>query len=189
MPIPKDAQGKGDEAMDMNGIETVYRDGRHWETMKSAARRYGVSESLVKDGIGKELFWADDPETGIRVVGGVLSKQGDWSNVPFWTVVEYVIGCPTNRVLPNLVWFGVWGTVVMTVMSKVDIFAGICLSVILGIVKLVYAVKWEKEHPQEVKSVVWVDDGYCGGDGFFDEVSTRRRSDIQFLMGTGPFAR
>ena len=27
-----------------NGIEAFYYDGRQWETMKSAAKRYGVSE-------------------------------------------------------------------------------------------------------------------------------------------------
>lgn len=176
--------------MDMNGIETVYRDGRHWETMKSAARRYGVSESVVKDGLGKKLlFWADDPDTGIRVVGGVLNRQGDWSRVSFWTVMEYLVCCPTNRAVPNLLWLGLWGTAVLLLINKVDMMAGLGLGVVMGIVKFVYAIKWEKEHPQEVKSVAWVDDGYCGGDGFFDEVSTRRRSDIQFLMGTGPFAR
>ena len=36
-------------------------------------------------------------------------------------------------------------------------------------------------------NVVIVDGG--GGDGFFDEVSTRRRDDYQFITGTGKYAK
>ncbi len=38
-------------------------------------------------------------------------------------------------------------------------------------------------------NVVVLDGGGCGGgDGFFDEVSCRRRDDYQFMTGTGKFA-
>ena len=40
-----------------------------------------------------------------------------------------------------------------------------------------------------MRPVVYVDDGCYGGDGFFDEVSTRRREDLQFLLGTGKYAK
>ena len=173
-----------------NGIETMYHEGRHWETIKNAAARYGVKAEVVSEQIGKDLFWADDPRTGIRMVCGALGKRREEHRFSFWDVVKYLLCCPTNRILPNLLWLAVWGTVVVFTANVVDGKGGLLLAVVLGIVKFVYAVKWEKEHPQEVKPVVYVDDGCCGcGDGFFDEVSTRRRSDIQFLMGTGPFAR
>ena len=51
---------RGSEAMKTKGIETVYYDGRYWETMKSAARRYGVSENVAREHLDRELFWADD---------------------------------------------------------------------------------------------------------------------------------
>ena len=184
-----DGRTTGGEAMKTKEIETVYYDGRYWETMKSAARRYGVSEKDVREHLDRELFWADDSRTGIRVVCGVLSVERDETKVSFWTVLEYLIGCPTNRVAPNLLWFALWGTVVILTINCVDAVAGLILAIVMGIVKFVYAIKWEKEHPQEIKPVVYVDDGCCGGDGFFDEVSTRRREDLQFLLGIGKYSK
>ena len=189
-PVESDGRENGGEAMVTNGIETFYCDGRHWETMKSAARRYGVSDEVVSEHLKKELFWADDPRTGIRMVCGVLEKREERNGgASFWMVLGNLLVCPTNRVGPNLMWGLVWGTVVVLLASYVS-FAGGCLFGLgLGIVKFIYAVKWDMEHPQEVRPVVYVDDGCYGGDGFFDEVSTRRREDLQFLLGTGKYAK
>lgn len=188
-PVESDGRENGGESMVTNGIETIYCDGRHWETMKSAARRYGVSEQVVSEHLKKELFWADDSRTGIRVVCGVLSAEKDETGVSFWTVLEYLVGCPTNRIGPNLLWGAIWGTIAFTIMIYVSTIGGFVIGMVLGIVKFIYAIKWEKEHPQEVRPVVYVDDGCYGGDGFFDEVSTRRREDLQFLLGTGKYAK
>lgn len=38
-------------------------------------------------------------------------------------------------------------------------------------------------------SVMVVDGGSGGGEGFFDEVSCRRRDDYQFITGTGKYAK
>ena len=38
-------------------------------------------------------------------------------------------------------------------------------------------------------SVMVVDGGCGGGEGFFDEVSCRRRDDYQFITGTGKYAK
>ena len=40
-----------------------------------------------------------------------------------------------------------------------------------------------------VAGPVYVVDGGGSGDGLFDEVSTRRREDLQYLLGIGKYSR
>lgn len=179
-------------------VETeVWYGGVRSETIASAARRYGVSKEVVKKYLDKQvLFRATDPRTKVLMICGALpegaegmARQTEKSEgTGFWTVIYYIIACPTNAVMPNLLWIAFWITVGMTVMAKVDIMAGIVIGLAVAIPKFIYAVKWDLDHPRKIVPIEYVPYEVGGGDGFFDEVSTRRRSDLQFLLGTGPFA-
>lgn len=60
--------------MEKNRIETVYRGGKTWEVINSAARRYMVSVKTIEEHLDKELFWAKDPRTGVYMVCGALTE-------------------------------------------------------------------------------------------------------------------
>ncbi len=179
-----------------SNVETeAWYGGVRSETIASAARRYGVSKEVVKKYLDKQvLFRATDPRTKVLMICGALPESASARKEPvhektgFLTVIYYIIACPTNAVMPNLLWIAFWITVGMTVMAKVDIMAGIVIGLAVAIPKFIYAVKWDLDHPRKIVPIEYVPYEVGGGDGFFDEVSTRRRSDLQFLLGTGPFA-
>ena len=179
-----------------SNVETeVWYGGVRSETIVSAARRYGVSKEVIKKYLDKQvLFRATDPRTKVLMICGALPESAVERKEPleertgFWTVMLYIIACPTNSTTPNLLWIAFWMTIIMLVAFNVDPMAGFVIGLLVGIPKFIYAVKWDMEHPQKVVPIEYVPYEVGGGDGFFDEVSTRRRSDLQFLLGTGPFA-
>lgn len=191
--------------MRKNNIETVKNRGIVYETLDSAARRYGVPAKVILEHMGRELFRATDPRTGIKMVCGALPeevlkwyKDGEKVRITFGTVMEYLFACPSDRFLTNMAWLVAWVGIGWLVGSQSDAGWGVMVTLMAVVVRLIFAVKHEMEHPQEYNedagaglSLAEVDAMYYGGggDGFFDEVSTRRRSDLQFLLGTGPFAQ
>jgi len=188
---------EGDEEMNAN-IETErWYGGVRGETLASAAKRYGVTKEVIKRNLDRQvLFRAADPRTKVLMVCGALpegaegmARQAEKSEgTGFWTVIYYIIACPTNAVMPNLMWTAFWMTVILLFAFNVDPLGGFVIALAVATGKFIYAVKWDLDHPRKIVPIEYVPYECGGGDGFFDEVSTRRRSDIQFLMGTGPFA-
>ena len=196
-----------DRRMPMNlpNVETIKIKGVVYEIVNSAARRYGVSAQVIQEHFGKELFRATDPRTGINMICGALPdevvreyREGEKVRITPGAVMEFLFACPTNRFLPNLLWLGIWSGISSLIGSMTELMVGVAVAVFVGVVKLCFVLKYEMEHPK--KKVVGAGAGmsfadmdalYYGGSGggFFDEVSTRRRSDLQFLLGTGPFAQ
>ena len=54
-----------------------------------------------------------------------------------------------------------------------------------------FAIAWMASIVTMCKDCATLSGGHSdyGGGGLFDEVSTARREDIQFLLGTGPYAK
>ena len=184
--------------MEKNGMKVVYRDGGYWEDLEAAAERYRVPVSVIKERLGKQLFWGSNPCDGVKMVCGVLPEWvtryentpvGKTGSASVWEILYYLVACPTNKMMPNVMWGVFWFTIGLVLINCVNSVLGGALLFVVGAVKFVFCVRWAIEHPEDPNKVVYVDGGCYGGDGFFDEVSDRRRSDIQFLLGTGPFAR
>ena len=97
--------------------------------------------------------------------------------------IYYILVCPTTDTVPNLLWVAFWLTIGIIICCNWDMLAGLLLWVALGIAKGVWMMHWEKDNPQKMPPVVYVPYDCGGGDGFFDEVSDRRRADIEFLFG------
>lgn len=180
-----------------NNVETeVWYGGVRSETVESAARRYGVTKEVIKRHLDRQdLFRATDPKTKVLMICGALPESAkereveSEKEVTFWTVIYYILVCPTTGTLPNLMWGAFWmGFIMLIVCGGVGLY-GLVLAAAVGIAKIVYCVKWDIDHPRKIVPVEYVPYECGGGDGFFDEVSDRRRSDLQFLLGTGPFAK
>ena len=177
-------------------VETeVWYGGVRSETIASAARRYGVTKAVIRKNLDKQvLFRATDPRTKVLMICGALPESVAPRKEPleertgFWKAIWYITVCPTTGTMPNLMWAAFWMTLSLLVAFNVDPLAGFLIVLPASVGKLIYDVKWDLAHPRKIVPIEYVPYEVGGGDGFFDEVSTRRRSDLQFLLGTGPFA-
>lgn len=73
--VESNGRKTGGEAMMLNGVDTVFQDGKYWEIINFAAKRYGVSGKTIQEHLGKELFRAEDPRTGIMMICGALPEN------------------------------------------------------------------------------------------------------------------
>jgi len=189
--------------MKVNGVEVNYCEGNYYEDVNVAAKRYGVPVAVISERLKKkQLFWAKDPNTGVMMVCGALpdwikkyenEKPAETGGVSVLKALWYLIVCPAKGVVPNILWAVFWIVLCSVLGSCVNGILGMSLLIGVSSVKFVLslkaAIEWELEHPQDPNKVVYIDGGDYGGDGFFDEVSDRRRADLQFLLGTGPYAK
>lgn len=136
------------------------------ESVTSAARRYGVSEDVIMAHMQSDLFMAKHPRTGIWMVCGVLpesaKESGKWRHPlaflwdgpeVWWEAIAWVLLCP--------------------------------IAIPIGIIK--WMAFLAKEFNETAKAAIEIDGKRwrkydCGG-GLFDDVSTARQTDIEFLFG------
>lgn len=190
--VPEQIQERtqeGVKAMKRKYIETVEVDGEEYETTGSASIRYGVSSDYIYEHLGKELFRAKDPRTGIKMVCGALPPGAGRSEVeghkdedPVSMAMQYIFWCPTDKVLPNLVWGGFWLFILCSLIFNGHEVVGGVIGGFIGVMKIITSVAWDKTHPVKER-VVYVGPEMYGGGGLFDEVSSARKADIDFLLG------
>ena len=136
---------------------------RHVESVASAARRYGVPEDVIMAHMQSDLFMAKHPRTGIWMVCGVLPENARLEGRnPFAFLWD---GPETDG----------------------ETFAWLLLSPIaipMCIIKVIASVL--KAYFEAVRDVQAIDSKrwqYESGGGLFDDVSTARQTDIDFLFG------
>ena len=133
------------------------------ESVTSAARRYGVPEDVIMAHMKDDLFMAKHPRTGIWMVCGVLHEGAKQeARNPFAFLWE---GPATGG--EAVLWFLLCPIAIP--MWLILVFA----SIMKGFVEAVSAVK-------ACDSGSWM---YESGGGLFDDVSTARQTDIDFLFG------
>ena len=154
------------------------------ESRESSCRRFHISDArlqaLLDDGT---LWYAVNPRNGIsEVVGHRTSYPTDDS----------------RGFLANLAWAAVWWILLFLLALP---FSGLqlaravfCATGLLGLV-----IWWSKVHPApdvvydgnvvRVPIKMGLGESYASGGDLFDEVSTRRREDLQYLLGIGKYSK
>ena len=155
-----------------------------YEPLRVSAWRFDMTEAEVKEHLGRELAYVYDPKKNLMVVAGCLPTKeekmakeldGGWRN-PLVSLMKFAYRQPKDA-FEFCVWlfFG-WLLIPLgIIMLILD-----CFFTLLGEMYDLHLVQRGK------KKVVYFGGGT--GDGFFDEVSTRRREEFQFLTGTGKYA-
>ena len=146
------------------------------ETAGEAASRMRLLISYVEDRIGTEFVYTYSYSTGklMLVRRGSREDKGG-TNIP----------PPAYLYLRRFLRFCVYGP--DTALEGV-VWALLC-PVTLPIMVVGMFVVGIRHAFAPVAGPVYVVDGGGSGDGFFDEVSTRRREDLQYLLGIGKYSK
>ena len=142
--------------------------GSRYEGFGEAARRYGVPEQVLREHIGKELFWAKNPMTGVMMVCGELSE---------WTKIGATLK-PERHPLAFL-WEGpegFWDTLACILLAPVSIVCMTCKG-------LYEMLRGANDPRSQAYARAYYEAEVGGGGGLFDEVSSARKADIDFLFG------
>ena len=146
------------------------------ESFESAARRMGMFSCDVMDRMGSEFVYAWNYSRGKMMI----VKMGSAEDTG-----EAGLPPPAYLYLRRFLRFCVYGP--DTVPEGV-LWASLCPVTLPIMVVGVFVVGIRELFSPVAGPVVVIDDDRSG-DGFFDEVSTRRREDYQFITGTGKYAR
>lgn len=145
-----------------------------YETCVQASVRTGLSERQIRDGIADgSLWWCFNAKRGIYEVGGNLRKAAGLEGasgrggVLAW-IGDFIIGKKYGEGFFVSV---IWVLLFLTVMWPITI---------LGLL-MEYAAKGDA-------SQIGQSGQYdVGGGGLFDEVSSRRREDMHWMLGIGKY--
>lgn len=146
------------------------------ESLERAARRMGMLIPDIEDRLGTEFVYAWSYSHGkmIIVKRGSAEDTGEAGLPP-----------PAYLYLRRFLRFCVYGPDTV----PEGLLWGVMCPVTLPIMVIGLFVVGIRELFSPVAGPVYVVDGGGSGDGFFDEVSTRRRDDYQFITGTGKYAK
>lgn len=147
------------------------------ETAGEAAQRMRLLISYVEDRIGTEFVYSYSPAHGklILVRRGSPEDRGD-------------CGVPPGAYLylSRFLRFCVYGP--DTALEGV-VWALLCPITLPIMIIGMFVVGIRHAFAPVTGNTYVVDGGGYTGEGLFDEVSTRRREDLQFLLGTGKYAK
>ena len=145
------------------------------ESPWAAGYRLGLSEGKVKSLMEKgELVYAYSPKHKKKILVGdgyVERKKGKrgyaWDGGLIGGTIKYLLYGPKSPL----------GIVVWMLLLPVTLPIYVIFQCSMAFLYNLW--EWSKNPPTT----------YYGGGGLFDEVSTARREDLQFLLGTGPYAK
>ena len=146
------------------------------ESLEAAARRLGEFACDIEDGLGSKYVYAWSYAHGKMIIvrrgSAVDTGEAGMPPAAYLYIRRFLRFCVygPDTVPEGLLW-GVMSPVTLPIMV-VGLF-------VLGL----------KELFSPVRGPVYVVDGGGSGEGLFDEVSTRRREDLQFLLGTGKYSK
>ena len=176
-----------------------------YEPAYVAARRFNMTEEELRGNVKSGMLWwaLNKRSRRYEVVGHLPGR----SAVAFENsrsgermgVVSFFTG-ESRGILANLAWGAIWWVLLFALVLPFSYLnlksAAFCATTLLGLV-----VWWSKIHP--APDVTYDGDvvrvpvkmtraEYCAsvsGDGSFDEVSTRRQEELQWMLGTGKYAK
>jgi hypothetical protein len=155
------------------------------ESLERAALRYGMTITALREAIGDELVYVYDkgqrkmvlvrrgswrdtlkPVSKTVKAGGGISLVGDFFRFCMLDFTSVPLGVLWGLLLPITI-------------------PGMIIGAILYSIRDALAAGGEGARVIDISGMEPV---YGGGEGLFDEVSTRRREDLQFLLGIGKYA-
>ena len=175
-----------------------------YEPAYIACRRFNMTERELRRNVESGmLWWALNKKSGRYEVVGHLpgrsaaafekSRCGERMGI-----VSFVTG-DSRGFLANLAWGAIWWILLfLLVLPFSDLQLGRVAFSATGLLGLV--VWWSKVHPApdvvydgnvvRVPIKMGLGESYaCTGGDLFDEVSTRRREDLQYLLGIGKYSK
>lgn len=156
----------------------IKRSGMKWQVPNErkcdASRRLGVTMDRLDRGMGTEFVYDYDPSKAMRMIVRKSEAKGreEPPETYLWVkgFVHFCVYGPENAA----------EGVLYALLFPITLTVHVIGLIVLSVRDLFVAGK---------NNTYYVDSGVgYDGDGFFDEVSTRRREDFQFMTGTGKYA-